>query len=333
MSTPSYSLSSLTSGLLAGSSGTSDSTDLLTQGMMVTPLPLISTVNANEALPGLGSSSAVTSSALLTDVAATSTQNPIYDAAGNLVSPLTAASSINVGNGNLNFDPTTLQGVLTPTTGSSTSSGLDVTQLPGDTVLFSGADIRIMIEVADPLGPTRWSKQFLECTTLTISIHRVKDPARSCGFIGARGYSRGGRTIAGTFVLTELGKDALYEFLSAFALRDKSKDSNIAKVDQIPPFNISLLFANEYGYASSRRLLGVDMVTDGTVYSVNDAYSERTISYVASDLTPLLPVSLKSLQAAPQDSDPSTQREMSPMDVMTSPATKTVTSDNLIAYS
>ena len=210
-------------------------------------------------------------------------------------------------------------------------SSLTRTQLPGDITLFTGSDIRLMIEVADPLGPTRWAKQLIEASTLTISVHRVKDPARACGYIGAKGYSRGGRTIAGTMVLTELGKDALFEFLAAFALRDKSKDSTIVKVDQIPPFNITMLLTNEAGFASTRRLLGVDMITDGTVYSENDAYTERTISYVAADFTPLLPTTIQALQNAPSASSTgSTLRETSPTDLMQAPSLSTVAS--LVSY-
>jgi len=140
----------------------------------------------------------------------------------------------------------------------------------------------------------------MECTTITVSIHRVKDPARACGYIGAKGYSRGSRTVAGTLVLTQGMQDVLFEFLSAFALRDKSKDSTYTKVDQLPPFNITCIFSNEYGFASFRRLLGVEFVTDGTVYSINDAFSEQTISYVCADFTPLAPLSMKEMVAPVQ---------------------------------
>ena len=62
------------------------------------------------------------------------------------------------------------------------------------------------------------------------------------------------------------------------------------KVDQLPPFNATILFADEYGNASYRCLLGLEFVTDGTVYSIQDLLSEQSISYMASDFTPLLPV-------------------------------------------
>ena len=314
MSIPSTSTSALTSGLLSSSplsAGTSVS--ILTGGITADPSPLVPILNANEALP------APVPVYPTTDVLATQAAAPIVRQAPPAPIVSQAAPSTAV------TDPTTLTSALNPVTFNSTPSSLTRTQLPGDITLFTGSDIRLMVEVADPLGPIRWAKQLVECSTITISVHRVKDPARSCGFIGARGYSRGGRTIAGTMVLTELGKDALFEFLAAFALRDKSKDSTIVKVDQIPPLNISLLFTNEAGYASSRRLLGVDMVTDGTVYSVNDAYSERTISYVAADFTPLMPTTIQALQNPPSASSTgSTLRETSPIDLMQSPVSSTL---------
>ena len=64
-------------------------------------------------------------------------------------------------------------------------------------------------------------------------------------------------------------QDVLIEFLSAFALRDKSKDTTYTRIDQLPPFNIICIFSNEYGYASFRRLLVAELVIDGTVYSIH----------------------------------------------------------------
>jgi hypothetical protein len=51
---------------------------------------------------------------------------------------------------------------------------------------------------------------------------------------------------------------------------------------------MTLLFTNEYGNVSYRRVLGVEFVTDGVVYSTNDMLAEQTISYMAADFTPLL---------------------------------------------
>jgi len=147
---------------------------------------------------------------------------------------------------------------------------------------YTGSNLKVMIEVANdgtnttnPTGlstttnsnnvsqqgiskPARQAKQLVELTTITVSVHRVKSPAVACGYINAKGWARGRRTIAGTLVMTKFTTDVLYSFLNSGAFTsDLSKDTTYMKVDQLPPFNLTLLFADEYGNSSSQRLLGV----------------------------------------------------------------------------
>lgn len=164
-----------------------------------------------------------------------------------------------------------------------------------DTYTYTGSDMRIMLEIAgrhlwNQRLSLRLSKQIVECTTLTVSVHREKAPVRACGYINPKAFARGKRTIAGTLVLTQFTADILLRFLSAVLTNDLSKDTNYVKMDQLPPVNLTLLFNDEHGHASFRRLLGVEFLTDGTVYSTNDMITEQTVSYVASDFTPLMPL-------------------------------------------
>jgi hypothetical protein len=71
-----------------------------------------------------------------------------------------------------------------------------------------------------------------------------------------------------------------------------SQDTTYNKIDQMPPFNLTLIFNNEQGFASFRHLLGVVFYSNGTVYSVNDMFTERTMGYMALDYTELLPLTL-----------------------------------------
>ena len=104
--------------------------------------------------------------------------------------------------------------------------------------------------------PARQAKQLVELTTITVSAHRVKSPAVACGYINAKGGRAA--TIAGTLVMTKFTTDVLYSFLNSGAFTsDLSKDTTYMKVDRLPPFNLTLLFADEYGNSSSQRLLGV----------------------------------------------------------------------------
>ena len=150
--------------------------------------------------------------------------------------------------------------------------------------------MRVLLEVvtADlPLNSQiRMSKVLVEASTLTVSIHREKAPVRACGYINPKGFARGRRTIAGTMILTQFSIDVLFRFLQAVLPQDFSSDSTYVKVDQLPPFNVTILFADEYGNASYRRLLGLEFVTDGTVYSIQDLLTEQTLSTMASDFTP-----------------------------------------------
>ena len=96
-------------------------------------------------------------------------------------------------------------------------------------------------------------------------------------------------------------------------LSDLSKDTQYFKFDQLPPFNLTLLFNDEYGYASYQRLLGVRFVSDGVVYGSQDMYTEQTLTYLASDFTPLLPLGLSSFLSP---ITPSSGHERTPSDAL-----------------
>ena len=53
--------------------------------------------------------------------------------------------------------------------------------------------------------------------------------------------------------------------------------------DQLPPIDLTLVFANEYGSLSDLRLYGVEFVTDGQVFSIEDLLSESTMNFVCRD--------------------------------------------------
>lgn len=160
---------------------------------------------------------------------------------------------------------------------------------------YTGSDLKVIVDLVDTATTSRnivTRKNVIECTTLTISIHREKVPVRAAGYIGVKAFARGRRTIAGTMILTQFVIDSLYSFLMGGQIsgHDVSKDTYYVKPDQLPPFNMTLLFADEFGNISYRRILGVDFVTDGVVYSTNDMITEQTVSYMAADFTPLLPI-------------------------------------------
>ena len=189
------------------------------------------------------------------------------------------------------------------------------TQVSNTGVTYTGSDLTLIIEIANTGPQALYTKQLIECTTISISTHREKAPVRALGYINPKGFTRGTRTIAGTMVLTQFTVEVLAEFLqnNAISINDLSKDSTYLKVDQLPPFNITMVFGNEAGYASYRRLLGVQFVTDGIVYSIQDMLSEQTISFMCEDFTPLIKVDTSSLFHLPQLGNPATSTQATPM--------------------
>jgi hypothetical protein len=105
------------------------------------------------------------------------------------------------------------------------------------TAVFTGSDLKVILEVANvgsTQGQIRLSKVLTELTTITVSVHRVKSPARALGYINPKGFARGTRTIAGTMFFTKFGQDVLADFLTSSAFTyDLSKDTEYVKVDQV----------------------------------------------------------------------------------------------------
>lgn len=59
--------------------------------------------------------------------------------------------------------------------------------------------------------------------------------------------------------------------------------------DQIPPFDVTLTAANEYGAAMTMRIIGVELLNEGAGMSVDDIVLENQYTYVARTLSPWQP--------------------------------------------
>lgn len=59
--------------------------------------------------------------------------------------------------------------------------------------------------------------------------------------------------------------------------------------DQIPPFDIVLAGANEYGALAIMKVLGVELMNNGYGVSIDDIVSEHSYTYIATGLVPWVP--------------------------------------------
>ncbi|MCX7610388.1 MAG: hypothetical protein N2043_02220 [Ignavibacterium sp.] len=63
---------------------------------------------------------------------------------------------------------------------------------------------------------------------------------------------------------------------------------NIVYVDMLPPFDITMTFANEYGNAAFQRIYDVEILNDASGLSVDSMVMERSMTYIARRMSPLL---------------------------------------------
>lgn len=142
------------------------------------------------------------------------------------------------------------------------------------------------------------TKELADVQTVSISVHRIKTPVRAFGKVYPSGVCRGQRTIAGSMIFTVFQEHVLYELLDAHPSDFDATAFTSALLDQIPPMDITIVFANEYGYISRMALYGVEFVNEGQTMSIEDIITENAVNYIARDFDPLRAVGQRRLDAA-----------------------------------
>lgn len=173
---------------------------------------------------------------------------------------------------------------------------------------FSGADI-----VATFNG-----RVIGELQAITYSVTREKAPVYTMGSPDPRSFSRGKRGIAGSLVFTVFDKDTFFNlkagtvdanYWTAAANVGNNADGTATSMtqwntkqqdakdqfvsveatyaDQIPPFDITISFKNEYGQMATMSLLGVEILNEGSGMSIDDITTEKACTFVARGLTHL----------------------------------------------
>lgn len=186
----------------------------------------------------------------------------------------------------------------------------DISKYTNTYTTFSGADIVCTFN-GTPIG---------SLSGITWSVTREKAPVFTMGSPNPRSFSRGKRGIAGSMIFTTFDRPALYNLIQNSIARDDFKiwtrnwnnlpnmNSNLAAnivpvdavssevvsvlpyyADQIPPFDVTITYANEYGQAAVRAIYGVELLNEGSGVSMDDMQIEETMTYVAREVGPMIP--------------------------------------------
>lgn len=181
---------------------------------------------------------------------------------------------------------------------------------------YSGADI-----IASFTPPGGKPIVVGELQGITYSVTREKAPVYTMGFADPRAFSRGKRGIAGSLVFTVFDRDALIDAMKNEAGsygRVTAADGNVGYpqvdkwgdnfdfdadtgevtrttreaiyTDEIPPFDITINFVNEYGQASVMRILAVEILNEGVGMSVDDITTDKACTFVARGLEYMKPI-------------------------------------------
>jgi hypothetical protein len=174
---------------------------------------------------------------------------------------------------------------------------------------FSGVDITPIFQ-GKPIG---------EVQAISYSINREKAPVYTMGKADPRSFARGKRGIAGSLIFIVFDKHALLErFKASLFSADKDEtgirgefdsaalfesNAEIATAgtadnsfnqeeinpwysDQIPPFDVVLAAANEYGAQAVMRIFGVELLNENSGVSIDDIVTEQQYTYIAKSITP-----------------------------------------------
>lgn len=143
---------------------------------------------------------------------------------------------------------------------------------------FSGTDTLVFI-----LMPGSQPVVLGSITTVSYSLYRTKQPVINLGRTNINGVTRGARIFAGTMIFTLINQHWLNELMENDNLKWLGQYQDL-KADELPLFDLMIVSANEYGSYVSMYLYGVDVTDEGQVISVEDLFTENTLSFVARDI-------------------------------------------------
>lgn len=146
---------------------------------------------------------------------------------------------------------------------------------------YSGADISATILVPGE----KYALHLGDLQTISWSTHRENKPVRSLGRVSPCGFVKGPRTISGSLIFTQFDKYTFYRLSHYQSLQEKGL---YGLGDMLPPFDIILTAANEYGSFSKMKIFGVTIVDEGGVMSIDDMVTEMTMTFMARGINPLV---------------------------------------------
>lgn len=107
--------------------------------------------------------------------------------------------------------------------------------------------------------------------------------------------SHNSATIAGTLIFTVFDTHVLNDVRRKIVSEIQAVGATSSPLtQQLPPFDVTVFFENEYGHQSYMRIYGIEISDEGQTHTINDIYTENQMQYVARDIDLMVAVDDKS---------------------------------------
>lgn len=150
--------------------------------------------------------------------------------------------------------------------------------------VYTGVDMRVIMMTPNVIT------QNLSTKVITYSIHGGLIPVKTLGRKLPKGFAEGDTNIAGTIVATMTVNDPMFNMqplnygVEDYAKRTQDVWRTYLLPDQLPRFDMVLLFSNEAGFTSSMVIFGIKFTDVGSVIAMSDSEIEVTYTYSALDI-------------------------------------------------
>jgi len=112
--------------------------------------------------------------------------------------------------------------------------------------------------------------------------------SKDAGMITTESWSwgtEGGEQVGGPADMINMENAQQESALTSFAYEDQAL-ANPWYADQIPPFDITLAAANEYGALAVMKIFGVEVLNEGFGVSIDDIVVEQQYTYICRNVVP-----------------------------------------------
>ena len=96
-----------------------------------------------------------------------------------------------------------------------------------------------------------------------------------------------GNLLRKDFAESQLSDQNLQELARQGMMTGDTLREYLAYVDQMPPFDITITFLNEFGNTAQMRIEGVQLINEGMGMSIDDVVLEKACTFVARSIRPL----------------------------------------------